>query len=129
MEITRISAPAYNKTRTIERLLWTFRINFQLIRALLAHSASPKADVVFTGAPPFMLFFAISLKILRKVRLIYRITDFSPKSSLQSWGSGLFFFARSSMSHGFCGGAWMPSRRWAKTNDEFSSVAAFRQTG
>jgi hypothetical protein len=86
LEITRISAPAYNKTRTIERLLWTFRINFQLIRALLTHSESPKADVLFTGAPPFMLFFAIPLKALRKVRLIYRITDFYPEVIIAELG-------------------------------------------
>src|SRR5262249_4607284 len=90
LEITRISAPAYNKTRTIERLLWTFRINFQLFRAVLAHSASPKADVLFTGSPPFMLFFAIPLKVLRKVRLIYRVTDFYPEIIIAELGKRSF---------------------------------------
>jgi hypothetical protein len=90
LEITRISAPAYNKARTLERLLWTFRINFQLIRALLAHSAPPKADVLFTGAPPFMLFFALPLKVLRKVRLIYRITDFYPEVIIAELGKRSF---------------------------------------
>ena len=62
----------------------------QLIHALLAHSASPKADVLFTGAPPFMLFFAIPLKVLRKVRLIYRITDFYPEVIIAELGKRSF---------------------------------------
>jgi Glycosyl transferase 4-like domain len=90
LEITRIGAPAYNRTRTIERLQWTLRINFQLIRAVLAHPASAEADVLFTGAPPFMLFFAIPLKVLRKVRLIYRITDFYPEVIIAELGKRSF---------------------------------------
>jgi hypothetical protein len=42
--------------------------------------------VLFTGAPPFMLFFAIFLKVLRKVRLIYRITDFYPEVIIAELG-------------------------------------------
>jgi hypothetical protein len=79
LEISRISTAPYNKSRNIERLLWTFRANFHLVRAVLGNPASHNADVLFTGAPPFMLAFAMSLKVLRKARLIYRITDFYPE--------------------------------------------------
>ena len=90
LEIIRISSLAYNKARNIERLLWTFRTNLRLVRALMAQSASHKADVLFTGAPPFMLFFAIPLKVLRKVRLIYRITDFYPEVIIAELGKRSF---------------------------------------
>ena len=56
----------------------------------MAQSASHKADVLFTGAPPFMLFFAIPLKVLRKVRLIYRITDFYPEVIIAELGKRSF---------------------------------------
>jgi hypothetical protein len=79
LEIHRITAPAYNKARNIERLIWTARVNYRLIRAMLRHPASPRADVLFTGAPPFMLYFAVALKLFRKVYLTYRITDFYPE--------------------------------------------------
>ena len=48
--------------------------------------ASHRADVLFTGAPPFMLFFAVPLKFLRKVCLIYRITDFYPEVIIAELG-------------------------------------------
>jgi hypothetical protein len=35
LETDRISAPLYNKARNIERLLWTFRTDFRLIRAAM----------------------------------------------------------------------------------------------
>jgi hypothetical protein len=79
LEINRIHTPPYNKSRNIERLLWTFKTNFRLIRAVMGNPASHNADVLFTGAPPFMLFFALALKVLRKEHLTYRITDFYPE--------------------------------------------------
>ena len=79
LEIHPLETSPYNKSRNIERLLWTFRVNVRIIRAVLRNPASRNADVLFTGAPPFMLFFAMALKVLRKVRLIYRITDFYPE--------------------------------------------------
>src|SRR4029078_11425916 len=79
LEIRRVGAPAYNKARNIERLLWRLRVNFCLIREVMCHSASRHADVLFTGAPPFMLYFAVALKLFRRVRLTYRITDFYPE--------------------------------------------------
>jgi hypothetical protein len=79
LEILRITAAPYEKGRLVKRLLWTIRTDFRLIREVMRNPASHRAEVLFTGAPPFMLFFAISLKLFRKVRLIYRITDFYPE--------------------------------------------------
>jgi glycosyltransferase involved in cell wall biosynthesis len=79
LQITRVATAPYDKTRNIQRLLWSFRANFSLVRAVLRNPRSRNADVLFTGAPPFLLFFVIALKWLRKARLIYRITDFYPE--------------------------------------------------
>lgn len=48
--------------------------------------ASTKADILFTGAPPFFLYFALALKVLRRARLIYRITDFYPEAIIAHLG-------------------------------------------
>ena len=90
LEINRIHTPPYNKSRNIERLLWTFRTNFRLIRAVMGNPASHNADVLFTGAPPFMLFFAVALKVSRKARLTYRITDFYPEVIIADLGKTHF---------------------------------------
>jgi hypothetical protein len=79
LEIRKISAVPYEKGRIVKRLFWTIRTNFRLIKEVMRNPTSRGADVLFTGAPPFMLFFAVPLKVLRKVTLIYRITDFYPE--------------------------------------------------
>jgi hypothetical protein len=79
LEIRRLSAVPYEKGRIVKRLFWTIRTNFRLIGEVMRNPASRGAEVLFTGAPPFMLFFAVPLKVLRKGRLIYRITDFYPE--------------------------------------------------
>jgi hypothetical protein len=88
LEISRLQTAPYNKSRNIERLLWTFRVNARLIRAVLCHPRSQNSDVLFTGAPPFMLFFALALKFLRNARLTYRITDFYPEVIIAERGKG-----------------------------------------
>jgi glycosyltransferase involved in cell wall biosynthesis len=90
LEINRINAPQYNKQRNVKRLLWTFRTNFLLIHATIRKPISRHADVLFTGAPPFMLFFTVVLKVLRRVRLIYRITDFYPEVIIAERGKASF---------------------------------------
>lgn len=41
---------------------------------------------MFTGAPPFMLFFIIAVKWLRGARLVYRTTDFYPEVLIAALG-------------------------------------------
>jgi hypothetical protein len=90
LEILRISSGPYDKTRLLKRLLWTIRTDFRLIREVTRNPASRRAEVLFTGAPPFMLFFAVPLKLFRKVRLVYRITDFYPEVIIAELGRRAF---------------------------------------
>src|SRR3974377_519353 len=62
LETRRINVAAYEKGRILKRLWWTIRANFRLIREVFHNPASRRAEVLFTGAPPFMLFFAVPLK-------------------------------------------------------------------
>ena len=86
LEIHRISAVPYEKGRIVKRLLWTTRTNFRLLREVVRNTASRGAELLFTGAPPFMLFFAVPLKFIRKLRLIYQITDFYPEVVIAELG-------------------------------------------
>jgi hypothetical protein len=86
LSIHRMHAEPYEKTRLLRRLAWTLSTNARLWRAVLRHPDSRGADVLFTGAPPFMLYFAVTLKYLRGARLTYRITDFYPEAIVAHLG-------------------------------------------
>ena len=86
LTITRITVPAYDRTRYASRLAWLVRANFRLIAALMRHRYSRGSEIIFTGAPPFMLFFVIFLKYLRGAKLTYRITDFYPEVLIAEFG-------------------------------------------
>ena len=85
-EVTRIQCSNYVKSRFIQRLLWTFLTNIRIVYELIRDSRSSKAEVVFTGAPPFMLFFILIVKLIRRARLVYRITDFYPEVLIAELG-------------------------------------------
>jgi hypothetical protein len=93
LAITRIAAVHYEKDRYLTRLLWSFRANLRLIWCVIRDPESRHADVLFTGAPPFMLFFALLAKYLRGARLIYRITDFYPEVVIAAFGRRSFALA------------------------------------
>jgi hypothetical protein len=78
-EVLRIPARSYDKTRLLNRLVWTLCTNARLLREIVIRRDCKGAELLFTGSPPFFLYFAILAKILRRVRLIYRITDFYPE--------------------------------------------------
>lgn len=82
----RLHARSYEKVRLLRRLLWTVSTDARLFWALLRNPKSRNADVQFTGSPPFFIYFALLLKILRRARLIYRITDFYPEAILAHLG-------------------------------------------
>jgi glycosyltransferase involved in cell wall biosynthesis len=86
LKITRIAMPTYDRTHYASRLLWLVRANLRLIAAVMRDSRSRGSEMIFTGAPPFMLFFALIVKYLRGVRIIYRITDFYPEVILAEVG-------------------------------------------
>ena len=85
-EIKKISAKRYDKAGLVNRLVWSLRTNFRLSLTLIRDPRSRGAEVLFTGSPPFMLFFVFFVKWLRGARLIYRITDFYPEVLIAAWG-------------------------------------------
>lgn len=86
LTVKSLSAKPYEKTRLLRRLLWTLGANIRLSFAVLRHPRSRNATIQFTGAPPFMLYFAVALKHLRGAQLIYRITDFYPEAIIAHMG-------------------------------------------
>lgn len=86
LQIRRIAAAPYDKSRALNRLVWTLLTNLRLVREVIRHPASPGASLLFTGSPPFMLYFAFLAKLARRVRLIYRITDFFPEAIIADRG-------------------------------------------
>src|SRR5215472_5371262 len=85
-ETTRIHSVNYLKSGFIARLLWTFRTNILLVYEVVRDVRSSRADLIFTGAPPFMILFIIFVKIIRNTRLVYRITDFYPEVLIAELG-------------------------------------------
>lgn len=86
LRVRRLMARPYEKTKLARRLLWSLSTDIRLVRAVFRDRNSRGADVMFTGAPPFMLYFAIALKYLRAARLTYRITDFYPEAIIAHLG-------------------------------------------
>jgi hypothetical protein len=85
-EIRRLNAKQYDKKGMIARLAWSIKTNYKLCLEVIRDPRSRNAEVLFTGSPPFMLFFAVFLKWLRHARLIYRITDFYPEVLIAAFG-------------------------------------------
>jgi glycosyltransferase involved in cell wall biosynthesis len=79
LEIKWVPAKRYNKSGLFSRLIWSLHTNLRLIWEVVRDPRSQGAQILFTGSPPFMLFFAVFAKWLRQAPLIYRITDFYPE--------------------------------------------------
>jgi hypothetical protein len=86
LEVTRVPATPYKKSALISRLIWSLRTNLKLILEVIRDPRSRGAEVLFTGSPPFMLFFAVLVKWLRGAKLIYHITDFYPEVIVAAQG-------------------------------------------
>jgi hypothetical protein len=86
LRVTRLRATPFRKTSSIQRLLWALRANSRLVWAVINDPESRNAELIFTGSPPFMLYFSFLAKALKGCRLIYRITDFYPEVLLAAWG-------------------------------------------
>jgi hypothetical protein len=86
LTIQKLRAKSYIKTNLLQRLIWTLSTNIRLLWAVFRQPDSQGAEILFTGAPPFMLYFAIGLKYLRRAHLTYRITDFYPEAIIAHWG-------------------------------------------
>jgi hypothetical protein len=79
LRTTRIATSSYDKSKNLHRLLWTLRTNLRLISEVIVNPRSLRAEVLFTGSPPFMLPFSFIAKVFRRAKLTYRITDFFPE--------------------------------------------------
>jgi hypothetical protein len=86
LEFKRLPAKRYDKQDAVRRLFWSLRTNARLILEVIRDRRSRDADLLFTGSPPFMLFFAFFAKWTRGMRLIYRITDFYPEVLIAAYG-------------------------------------------
>jgi hypothetical protein len=86
LEIIRIASSTYDKTNYWRRLIWITKSNFRLIGTVMRHPRARSSEILFAGAPPFMLYFAVIAKYLLGARLIYRVTDFYPEIILAELG-------------------------------------------
>lgn len=86
LRITRITSSIYDKTRYSRKFIWLAKTNFCLMGTVMRDPRSRGSEILFTGSPPFMLFFAVIVKYLRRARLIYRITDFYPEVLIAELG-------------------------------------------
>jgi hypothetical protein len=86
LNIRRIHAARYDKSSYLTRILWTLRTNLRLIGEVVRGPNARGGEILFTGSPPFMLFFAVCAKWLLHATLIYRITDFYPEVIIAELG-------------------------------------------
>lgn len=86
LETVRLSAPLYDKSRIADRLVWTLSVCARLLWEVVRRRDSYRAELLFTGAPPFFLYFAVVAKLIRRARLVYRITDFYPEVLIAEFG-------------------------------------------
>jgi hypothetical protein len=93
LETIKIPAVAYDKSRLTVRLAWTLHTNARLLWEVIRRPESRGADLLFTGSPPFFLYFAILARFVRRLRLIYRITDFYPEVIIADRGKRSFSLA------------------------------------
>jgi hypothetical protein len=93
LETVRLPARSYDKSRVPARLFWTLSVCARLFLEVVRRRDSYGAELLFTGAPPFFLYFAVAVKFLRRVRLTYRITDFYPEALIAEFGGRYPFLA------------------------------------
>jgi hypothetical protein len=86
LETVRLPAASYDKSRITNRLVWTLSVCVRLLCEVVRRRDSYRAELLFTGAPPFFLYFAVLAKLLRRARLTYRITDFYPEVLIAEFG-------------------------------------------
>ena len=103
LTVLRLHAKPRGGEGYLSRMLWALWSNLRIALHAWRGVGADEAEVIFTGSPPFMLYFALVLKAVRNVALTYRITDFYPevviaaagrKSVLAGWIERLTWAAR-----------------------------------
>lgn len=85
LTVVRLPAPPLDRGRNLRRALWTARLNTRLVRR--AWRELRRADeILFTGAPPFLVHWLVPLNLLLRKQLVYRITDFHPECLIAELG-------------------------------------------
>jgi glycosyltransferase involved in cell wall biosynthesis len=79
LTVTRIHAKAADKTSLAARVVWSALTNCRLVWTVLRAREARSSEILFTGSPPFILYFVVLAKYLKSARLTYRITDFYPE--------------------------------------------------
>ena len=85
LKTVRLKARTYDRTRFVDRALWTARTNLSLL-ANAWGDLRGCSEIVFTGSPPFMLHLLAPLNCMLRKKLTYRITDFFPECRIAERG-------------------------------------------
>ncbi len=86
LQTIQLKAKSYEKSRLLERLLWTARTNTRLLVRLWPHLGRAD-DILFTGSPPLFLHWIAPANLVLGKRLIYKITDFHPECLMAALAS------------------------------------------
>jgi hypothetical protein len=93
LTVQRLRAGEPDKTSNFRRLAWSVVMNARLMRHALFAERRGRPEIMFTGSPPFMAYFAVLAKFLIGARLNYRITDFYPEVVAASLGRASFLLS------------------------------------
>ena len=117
LEIRFLSAKRYNKTEINQPIDRSLRTDARLMWEVIRDRRSRGAELLFTGSPPFMLFFAIWAKWIRGARLVYRMTDFYPEVLIAAIGKTRTSLTVLSRIPGICAGGSIGCRSLVRISD------------
>jgi hypothetical protein len=92
LRVVRLKAPLYDRSSLRQRAWWTLRANAALLARALGDLRGC-GELMFTGAPPFLLHFVAPLNVVLRRRLVYRITDFFPEALIAERGRASWLLA------------------------------------
>lgn len=79
LTIRRLARRPYDRGRFLRRAFWTLSANLALRRAARTELAASD-ELMFTGAPPYLIHFVLGPARRAGVATRYRITDFHPET-------------------------------------------------
>ena len=85
LRVVRVRRPLYDRGDFRRRAWWTLGTNLALLWRVRRELRWAE-EVLFTGAPPFLVHFLVPLSLLLGKRLTYRITDFHPECLIAELG-------------------------------------------
>jgi hypothetical protein len=85
LRTVRLHSPTYSRASLRDRAWWTLKTNLMLVFRALPEMRRCR-ELMFTGAPPFLLHVVAPVNVLIRRRLTYRTTDFFPESLIAELG-------------------------------------------